>query len=184
MSDTDPRPQPIDTPSERCPRPVIDDPDDLPAVSMTPVGVVHSDYKEHFDTPRQPGTLPPTDAWIVLRSGLQNLIRDLKGFDRIWVVFQFNYSRGWKHQVRPPRDGNPRGLFATRAPHRPNPIGLSCVRLLNVRGHRLLIRDHDLLHGTPVLDIKPYLPYTDAHPDAKAGWVDELDNPGPDHRWD
>lgn len=165
-------------------RPVIEDPDDLPAVAMRPVGVVHSPYRNHFDTPRQPGTAPPRDGWIVLRRGLQNLARDLRGFERIWVLFEFNYSRGWKHTVVPPRDRVPRGLFATRSPHRPNPLGLSCVRLLNVVGRKLLIRDHDLLHGTPVLDLKPYLPYCDAHPDAAAGWVDRLEDPGPDHRWD
>lgn len=166
-------------------RPVVEDPESLPVVAMRPVGVVLSPYTNHFATPRQPGVSPaPEDAWIILRRGLQNLARDLLGFERIWVLFEFNYSRGWKHTVVPPRDTVPRGLFATRCPHRPNPIGLSCVRLLNVVGRKILIRDHDLLHGTPVLDIKPYLPYCDAHPQAKAGWVDGLTAPGPDHRWD
>ena len=166
-------------------RPVIEDPDALPTVSMQPVGVVHSEYRNHFQTPRQPHTgAAEADGWIILRKGLQNLARDLMGFERIWVLFEFNYSRGWKHTVVPPRDGQPRGLFATRSPHRPCPIGMSAVRLLNVVGRKLLIRDHDLLHGTPVLDIKPYLPYCDAFPDAQAGWVDELTEPGPDHRWD
>ena len=174
----------IDTPTEKCPRPVIENPDELPALTMQPIGVVHSTYKEHFATPRQPGTdAPVEDAWIELRRGLQNGARDLKQFDRAWIVFQFNHSRGWKTVVKPPRDAQPRGVFATRSPHRPCPIGLSCVRILNVVGRKIFIRDHDLLHGTAVLDIKPYLPYTDAHPDAKAGWVDEIDAPGPDHRW-
>jgi tRNA (Thr-GGU) A37 N-methylase len=76
-------------------------------------------------------------------------------------------------------------VFATRSPHRPNGIGLSCCRLVDVRGREIHIMDHDLLHGTPVLDIKPYLPFCDAHPNAKAGWVDELDKAGAggeDHR--
>jgi len=180
-----PEPQDITRPKTGAERPVEEDPDRLPSIEIRPVGVVHSSYTNHFATPRQPNTgIPSEDAWIILRRGLQNLARDLLGFDRIWVLFEFNYSRGWKHTVIPPRDTVSRGLFATRCPHRPNPIGLSCVRLLNVVGRKILIRDHDLLHGTPVFDIKPYLPYCDAHPQARAGWVDELQEPGPDHRWD
>ena len=166
-------------------RPVITDPDALPIIQMQPVGVVLSPYRNHFDTPRQPTVQQAQDGIIQLRKGLQNMARDLKDFDRIWVLFEFNYSRGARHTVKPPRgDGTPRGLFATRSPHRPNPIGLSCVRCLNVVGRKIFIRDHDLLHGTPVLDIKPYLPYCDAHPDAQAGWVDDMTQPGPDHRWE
>ena len=160
---------------------------------MQPVGVVHSPYTDHFATPRQPNTdAPVRDAWIELRRGLQNAARDLKEFDRAWILFHLNYSRGpentddnklGKTVIKPPRQATPRGLFATRSPHRLNPIGLSCVRILNVVGRKIFIRDHDLLHGTPVFDIKPYLPYTDAHPDAKAGWVDEVDEDAPDHRW-
>ncbi|MFW5750530.1 MAG: tRNA (N6-threonylcarbamoyladenosine(37)-N6)-methyltransferase TrmO, partial [Planctomycetota bacterium] len=177
-------PENIDGPVPAGRQPVIEDPDHLPACTMQPVGVVHSPYRNHFDTPRQPAVAAQCDGWVVLRRGLQNLARDLRGFERIWILFQFNYSRGWRHTVVPPRDNIPRGLFATRCPHRPNPIGLSCVRLLNVVGRKILIRDHDLLHGTPVLDIKPYLPYCEAWPDAAAGWVDELTHPGPDHRWE
>ena len=180
------RPQDITTPNPRAETPVIEDPNALPEFMVRPVGVVHSPYRNHFATPRQPGTTDPDDdhdAWIILGHGLQNMARDLRGFERIWVLFHFNYARGWKHTVVPPRDTVPRGLFATRCPHRPNPIGLSCVRLLNVVGRKILIRDHDLLHGTPVIDIKPYLPYCDAWPDASAGWVDALADPGPDHRW-
>ena len=179
------RPQDITNPHDDAERPVEEDPDQLPGYEVRPVGVVHSPYRNHFATPRQPATgVDEQDGWIILRKGLQNMARDLLGFDRIWVVFEFNYSRGVRHTVVPPRDTVSRGLFATRCPHRPNRIGLSCVRLLNVVGRKLLIRDHDLLHGTPVLDIKPYLPYCDAWPEAKAGWVDELEDPGPDHRWD
>ncbi len=177
------KPDPIDRHPPVNGRPVIEDPDQLPTWTFQPVGVVHSPYKAHFDTPRQPGTAATNDAWIIVRRGLQNALRDLQGFDYAWVVFVFNYSRGNPTVVAPPRDGVPRGVFATRSPHRPNPIGLSCVRVLNVVGRKVLIRDHDLLHGTHVLDIKPYLPYCEAHPQAKAGYVDELDEAAPDHRW-
>lgn len=165
------------------------------------VGVVHSFMRTHTSAPRQPSTkdFSPQTAVIVLRPGLENAVRDLKGFERIWVVFHFSYAvglakqgrdgaeiaSGWKTMVVPPRDTVQRGVFATRSPHRPNSIGLSCVRLVDVRGLEVHIADHDLLHGTPVLDIKPYLPFCDAHPDAKAGWVQELDERGAglgDHR--
>lgn len=164
---------------------VEEDPNVLPSLNgLQPVGIIHSPYRNHFATPRQPGTTAEhADGWIILRHGMQNCARDLQGFDRIWVIFWLSYSRGWKPVVKPPRDHQHRGVFATRSPHRPNPIGMSCVRLLNCQGLKLLIRDHDFLHGTPVLDIKPYIPAYDAFPNARAGWLDELHNPGPDHRW-
>ncbi|EPY42777.1 hypothetical protein AGDE_01146 [Angomonas deanei] len=96
-------------------------------------------------------------------------------------------STGYKVMIVPPRDEEQRGVFATRSPHRPNFIGMSCVRLVAVRGLDVFIADHDLLHGTPVLDIKPYLPFCDAHPDAKAGWVQALDASGrgkTDHKYE
>lgn len=181
------QPSNIDHISDHNSDPVIEDPDLLPEIGMRPVGVVHSPFRNHFDAPRQPNTRAITnaahDATIILRKGLQNMARDLRGMERIWIIFQFNYSCGFKHTVIPPRDSSLRGLFATRSPHRPNPIGLSCVRLLNVVGHKIVIRDHDLLHGTAVLDIKPYLPYCEAWPEAKTGWIEHLSDDAPDHRW-
>jgi len=177
------------------------------SLSVRPVGVVHSFYRSHYAAPRQPNVRKGeemSDGVIVVRQGLENLCRDLIGFERIWILFQFNYASGvhgqrtesekdskseagkYKGMVIPPRDTQQRGVFATRSPHRPNPIGLSCVRLVDVHGHKIFIRDHDLLHGTPVLDIKPYLPYCDSHPLSRAGWVDELERSGKakdDHRW-
>ena len=102
-------------------------------------------------------------------------LSDLDGFDRIWVISWFHLNgAGWPSRVRPPRGGPKRGLLATRAPHRPNPLGLSVLRLLGVEGHTLQVDGLDLIDGTPVLDIKPYLHFADAFPDASAGWVDEL----------
>ncbi|NRA38924.1 MAG: tRNA (N6-threonylcarbamoyladenosine(37)-N6)-methyltransferase TrmO, partial [Planctomycetes bacterium] len=145
----------------------------------------HSAYRNHFEVPRQPHSgAQEENGIIILRDGLQNMARDLKGMDRIWILFHFNYSLGCKQTVVPPRDTESRGLFATRSPHRPNPIGLSCVRLINVVGLKIFIRDHDLLHGTPVLDIKPYLSYCESFPDARCGWIDDLHEDAPDHRWD
>ena len=109
--------------------------------------------------------------------GLEMALRDLDGFDRIWLVFVFDRNMGaWRPTTRPPvaAPGRRRvGLFASRAPYRPNPIGLSCVRLISISGLTLHVADSDLLDGTPILDVKPYIPAADAFPEAHAGWVDE-----------
>ena len=151
-------------------------------LTVRPIGVVRSPFKVHEGTPRQPGSGDVRDGEIRLRPGMQNALADLKGFSHVWVIFWFHHSRGWNSKVVPPRDTKKRGLFATRAPHRPNPIGLSVVRLLQVQGLVLRVRGLDILDGTPVLDLKPYVPYADAIPDAKAGWVDALGAGGADHR--
>lgn len=159
------------------------DPDTLAAWTFSPIGVVISPYRYVHDAPRQGGVGGTGEAQIVLRRGMQNCLKDLAGFERIWVLFVFSYARGWRQQVMPPRDTQKRGVLATRAPHRPNPIGLTSARVVAVRGREITLADHDLLDGTPVLDVKPYVPYCDAHPGARAGWVDDLPPGGADHRW-
>ena len=100
---------------------------------------------------------------------------DLEGFSRIWLLWWFHHNVGWRPKVLPPRGRvGRRGLFATRAPYRPNPIGMSCVPLVAVRGRKILIGPHDLLDGTPILDIKPYIPEIDAFPQERQGWLDEV----------
>lgn len=161
--------------------PRFDLPDDLAYVAK-PIGVVRSSFVWREEAPRQPNVGTPQDALIILRPGMQNALKDLAGFDLVWVLAWFHRSRGWRPQLVPPRDRVKRGLFSTRAPDRPNPIGLSLVSLVRVYGCRLTVRGHDLLDGTPVLDLKPYIPAYDAVPGARAGWVDQLADPGPDHR--
>lgn len=168
--------------SHRAPPPRADDPDALPSWTFRPIGVVRSPYRYVHDAPRQ-GAEGGEEAVIVLRRGLQNCVKDLAGFERVWVVFVFSFARGWRHQVKPPRDTMKHGVLATRAPHRPNPVGLTCARLVSVRGRHIRIAGHDLLDGTPVLDLKPYLPYCDAHPGAGTGWAGSLPDSAPDHRW-
>jgi len=147
---------------------------------LRPIGRVCSPYLERHGTPRQAHTLPgrghqsEAEATVQLfedRVPLASL-QDLAGFERIWVV-SYLHLNGPRHpvQVKPPRSATKRGLMATRAPHRPNNLGLSAVRLLRVEGHVLHVHGIDLLDGTPILDIKPYVPYCDAFPDAHAGWV-------------
>ena len=105
----------------------------------------------------------------------EQALKDLDEFEYIWVLAWLHLNEGWNVQVIPPRGSKiKRGLFATRAPHRPNPIGLSALKLIGINGRKLKVRGIDLLDGTPVLDIKPYIPYTDSFPNAKAGWLEGL----------
>ncbi len=148
-------------------------------ISMQAIGRVHSPYRERFAAPRQPSLGRPEPACIELNAGMnfEQALQDLDGFSHIWVLYWMHLNRGWNPTVMPPRGPRiRRGLFATRAPHRPNSIGLSVVRLDRIEGRRLYIREHDMLDGTPVLDIKPYLAYADAHPEAGAGWTAAIES--------
>jgi tRNA-Thr(GGU) m(6)t(6)A37 methyltransferase TsaA len=107
----------------------------------------------------------------------EQALRDLDGFERIWLLFVFHHNSKWRPTTQPPGCPHRVGLFASRSPYRPNPIGLSCVRLVGIDGLRVTIAQHDLLDRTPILDIKPYLPYADAFPGARAGWTETLDRP-------
>jgi tRNA-Thr(GGU) m(6)t(6)A37 methyltransferase TsaA len=146
------------------------------------IGVVRTEQTLHHEAPRQSGLGRGADAVVEVRQGLQNCLRDLAGFSHVWILSWCHLARGFRSMVAPPRDEKKRGLFATRAPQRPNPIALSCVRLVRVEKRRLHVADCDLLDGTPVLDIKPYLPYCDSVPGAKVGYVDDLRGEAPDHR--
>ena len=147
-----------------------------------PIGIIRSPYSQRIDAPHQSTVVAGTesgksaDATLELAEWLdEKAIHDLAGFERIWLIFAFHLNEGWTTKVKPPRGGPKRGVLATRSPHRPNSIGLSAVELAAIAGRTLHLRGVDLLDGTPVLDIKPYIPYADAFPDAKAGWIDELD---------
>jgi len=150
--------------------------------SFSPIGRISSCYKEKFSIPRQPSLVSEATADLVLLKpyASKEIIRGLEGFSHIWIIFAFHAVPlgQWKPTVRPPRlGGNKRlGVFATRSTHRPNPIGLSAVSLLDIctgAGEvKLALGGCDLLDGTPVLDIKPYLPYADAILGAKGGFAE------------
>lgn len=147
-----------------------------------PIGILHSPYARRIDAPHQSTVVDGTESGEFVLATLElaewldaMVLQDLDGFARLWLIFAFHRSDGWKNTVKPPRGGPKRGVLATRSPHRPNSIGLSAVELVKIEGRTLHLRGVDLLDGTPVLDIKPYIPYADAFPDAKAGWVDALD---------
>ena len=148
---------------------------------LQPIGWLRTAQRVHHDAPRQPGLGRGAPGTLELRQGLQNCLRDLDGFSHVWLLFWCHHARGFRSRVRPPRDHVFRGVFATRAPQRPNPIGLSCVRLVRIEKRVLHLADHDLLDGTPVLDVKPYLPYCDSVPDAAIGYVAGLDPAAADH---
>ena len=146
------------------------------------IGRVHSPFGTKFGVPRQSGLVPELRSELVLEPEFRDpeALRGIEGFSHLWLIWQFseNADRGWSPTVRPPRlGGNQRmGVFATRSPFRPNPLGLSCVRLEGVRwddprGPVLLLGSADLVDGTPVYDIKPYITYADCIPDAAGGFT-------------
>jgi tRNA-Thr(GGU) m(6)t(6)A37 methyltransferase TsaA len=153
------------------------------ALELRPIGVVHSPFKERVDAPRQPSAARGVTGTIEIFSGrnFEQALEDIQSFNFIWVLFWFHLNTTWKPKVSPPRSGLRRGVFATRSPYRPNPIGLSVVELCKVEGLTLSVQSLDILDGSPVLDLKPYIPYTDSLPDAKSGWLDAPSDPQPDH---
>ncbi len=145
-------------------------------LTLTPIGTARTPFGEKALAPRQASAAKDVTGTIELLPEYEHALADLAGFDRIWVLYWFHLNEGaWRSKVLPPRSAERRGVFATRSPHRPNPIGLSCVRLDAVEGTVLHVRDLDLVDGTPVLDLKPYIPYADAFPDAKDGWLGAAD---------
>lgn len=151
---------------------------------MKPIAVIHTDFKEKFGIPRQSGLVDELIGEIVFETPYrcEEALRGLECFSHIWLIWEFSKAKreDWLPTVRPPRLGGNRrlGVFATRSPFRPNPIGLSCVRLLDIKktadkGTVLIVAGADLMDGTPIFDIKPYLPYADAHPEATGGFTDE-----------
>jgi tRNA-Thr(GGU) m(6)t(6)A37 methyltransferase TsaA len=144
-------------------------------LAFTPIGVIHSPFKDRADAPRQPAAARGTEGTIELYEGhgFEDALIDLSRFDHVWVLFWFHLNGTWKPKVLPPRSTERRGVFATRSPYRPNPIGMSVVRLDRIEGLTLHVRDVDMLDDTPVLDLKPYLPYTDAIVRANHGWLED-----------
>jgi len=152
--------------------------------SVEPIATIRTPYREKFSTPRQSGLTPTARGRVELHPEYASpeAVRGLEGFSHIWLLFLFHqtYAQGWKPTVRPPRLGGNRrvGVFACRSPFRPNPIGLSAVKLLSINYSNgqvtLEVQGADLIDGTPILDIKPYLPYTDGIPRATGGFADRV----------
>lgn len=150
---------------------------------MKIIARIYNDFPEKFGVPRQSGLVPELRAKIVFEPEYRNLdaLKGLEGYSHIWLIWQFSEAvrETWSPTVRPPRLGGEKrqGVFATRSPFRPNPIGLSSVKLESIErdpkdGPVLYVSGADLMNGTPIYDIKPYLPFTDCHPDAVGGFAD------------
>lgn len=157
------------------------------AINMKIIARMKSDFPSKFGIPRQSGLVDSLRSTIVFEPEFRNedALRGIEGFSHLWIIWQFSEAvrKDWSPTVRPPRlGGNTRlGVFATRSPFRPNAIGLSCVRLIAIeqteaKGTVLHVAGADLMDGTPILDIKPYIPYSDAHPDAAGGFTDSADD--------
>ena len=152
---------------------------------MKPIARIHTDFPDKFGIPRQSGLLSMLESRIVFEPEYRvaEAIRGIEEWSHLWLIWEFSEAKreDWSPTVRPPRlGGNKRvGVFATRSPFRPNPIGLSVVKLLRIEktaseGFTLIVSGADMMDGTPIFDIKPYLPYADAHPDASGGFAEEV----------
>lgn len=142
-------------------------------IQYSPIGVIRTPFAEIKGTPVQPSASRGTLGRIELNAELAAGLADLEGFSHLILIYHLHRSSGYNLQVLPFMDDRPRGLFATRAPKRPNPIGLSVVRLLRVEGTVLHIENIDVLDGTPLLDIKPYVPQLDLAPEVRIGWMSD-----------
>lgn len=147
-------------------------------ILLKPIGFARTPYQTKAEVPRQAQLSAPGRIEILPESGFEHALEDLASWSHIWVVFHFHQVENWRPKVLPPRSESRRGVFATRSPHRPNAIGLSAVELVGVRGLNLEIGGLDLVDGTPILDIKPYVPYTDCIPAANSGWLPETRRAG------
>jgi len=156
-------------------------------IVLKPIGVIHSPFKDPKGTPIQPPGGRNISARIEIFPEYEEGLKDLDGFSHIILIYHFHRSKGSKLLVTPFMDDELRGVFSTRAPTRPNPIGLSVVELVKVEGRTLHIECVDILDGTPILDIKPYVPEVDSCKDARVGWLanakDRFEKKRADHRF-
>lgn len=157
---------------------------ELPSFDFKAIGIAHTPFTQRFGIPRQPGLVPEAKGILKLdpHPDFQFALKTLEQFSHIWVVFVFHAHGGnkWKPTIRPPRLGGKVkvGVLSSRSPHRPNPIGLSVVKIERIDltakgGAEIHVQGVDLLDGTPILDIKPYIPYADIVTDANSGWAHE-----------
>jgi tRNA-Thr(GGU) m(6)t(6)A37 methyltransferase TsaA len=149
------------------------DKDDVLMLPVRPIGIIDTPFQDPAGTPIQPSRAKGALGTVRIHEDFAQGLQDLAGFERIWLLYWLHKAPASRLLVTPFLDRTLRGVFATRAPARPVPIGISAVRLLQVRGSVLDIAEVDILNGTPLLDIKPYVPEFDSYPSSKAGWFDE-----------
>lgn len=141
-------------------------------IKYQPIGIIHTPYKEPKGTPIQPLAGEGTTGTIEIYQDYIEGLQDLEGFSHILLIFHFHLSKKYSLKVKPFLDKKERGVFATRSPSRPNPIGLSIVRLLRIQENTIFIQDMDIIDGTPLLDIKPHVPELDVRERVKKGWLE------------
>jgi tRNA-Thr(GGU) m(6)t(6)A37 methyltransferase TsaA len=143
-------------------------------ISLTPIGTVRSPYTDTAQIPKGLGAQHDVEGVLEVRPELENGLTDIEGFSHLYVIWVFDRAEGADLMAHPPSDDRPHGVFATRSPQRPNPIGLTVVQLLGRDGPRLKVRGVDMLDGTPIIDIKPYLSGVPAG-ELRRGWLDEAE---------
>jgi len=143
------------------------------AFTLHPIGVIRTPFSAADGTPIQPAYAEDIEGEVEVDEAFAEGLADVEGFERIWLIYALDRAAAGELRVVPYRDVTARGIFATRSPSRPNGIGMSAVRLVSRDGRRLRVADLDILDGTPLLDIKPYVPAFDAYPGARAGWFDQ-----------
>jgi tRNA-Thr(GGU) m(6)t(6)A37 methyltransferase TsaA len=141
-------------------------------IEYQPIGLIHTPFKQRPGMPIQPSRGRGVRGTVEIAPEYADGLADLDGFSHVVLIYHFHRSQGFDLRVTPFLDTEKRGLFATRAPRRPNPIGLSVVRLIGIEDNRLLIEDLDILDGTPLLDIKPYVPEFDHRTEVREGWLE------------
>jgi len=144
------------------------------SLNIEPIGVIRSPFTKATGTPIQSAVAKAAEGCVEVFSAFAQGLVDLDGFERIWLLYWFHKASITQLKVKPYIDSTERGLFATRAPCRPNPIGISAVRLLRISGPRLYVADIDILDGTPLLDIKPYVPKFDHFKVKRFGWIQKI----------
>ncbi len=149
-------------------------PEPLDPIAMHPIGVVRSPFADKAAAPRQAVASQGARGTVELLPDMrfEDALEGIEAWSHLWIVFAFHLNEGWKPKVQPPRSETKRGVFSTRSPHRPNPIGMSVVKLERVEGLTLHVSEIDMVDGTPVLDVKPYVPYADAIATASSGWLE------------
>lgn len=141
-------------------------------MNLKPIGIIHSPHKQAAGTPIQPVMAAGVEGVVEVFPDFVSGLQDLDGFERIWLFYWFDRAKEAQLLVTPFLDDKPHGIFATRSPCRPNPIGISSVRVLRVTGNLISVSDLDMLDNTPLLDIKPYVPAFDAFEAQRCGWLD------------
>jgi len=142
-------------------------------IELTPIGVIHTPYTQPKDIPIQGRFRDDVEGWGELKDEYVPGLKDLDGFSHVILIYYFHRSEAERLQGRPYLEEETRGIFAIRSPHRPNHLGLSVVKLRRIEGNRVYFTEVDMLDGTPLLDIKPYVEHFDSRDDVKSGWLDQ-----------